>query len=392
MASQLSAWLRRWRPAPLTIGLAERVRVSIGALLGVGVTAAVMALLLPEAVGEMPWLIGPIGASAVLLFALPSSPLAQPWSVVGGNTLSALVGVLCAQWLGASWPAAALAVSGAIALMLTTRCLHPPGGAMALTAVLGGPAIHQAGFDFVLAPVALNSLLLLITAVLFHNLTRHRYPRPLESSTPVAPAVRESGVTAEDIDYALQSGEELLDIGRGDIEALLARAERHAWQRRLGDLHCADLVSQSVAAVNYGTHLEEAWHLLQRQRLKALPVIDPARRVIGIVTAADFMKHAGVGDHVSLARRLRRFVRRVRTVTTDRPEVVGQIMTGPVQVANGRDAVIDLVPLFAASGHRQMPVVDEERRLFGMLSQLDLIQALYREGLQPKTAQSAPSQ
>jgi len=227
--------------------------------------------------------------------------------------------------------------------------------------------------------------LLLTTAVLFHNLTRHRYPRPLESAPAELPVSRESGVTAEDIDYALQSGDELLDIGRGDIEALLARAERHAWQRRLGGLRCADLVAQSVAAVNYGTYLEEAWHLLQRQHVKALPVIDPSRRVIGIVTAADFMKHAGVGDHVSLARRLRRFVRRIRTVTADRPEVVGQIMTAPVQVANGSDAVIDLVPLFAASGHRQLPVVDDERRLFGLLSQFDLIQALYHEGLQPKS-------
>ena len=387
MSSQLSAWLRRWRPAPLAIGRAERVRVSIGALLGVGIAGAVMALLLPQAVGAMPWLIGPIGASAVLLFALPSSPLAQPWSVVGGNTLSALVGVLCALWLGASWQAAALAVSGAIAVMLTLRCLHPPGGAMALTAVLGGPAIQEAGFNYVLAPVALNSLLLLTTALLFHNLTRHRYPRLQEhvaAVAPVAPAARELGVTAEDIDYALQSGEELVDVSRSDLEELVARAERHAWQRRLGDLRCADLVMQSISAVHYGTYLEEAWHLLQRQRLKALPVIDPARRVIGIVTAADFMKHAGVGDHVSLARRLRRFVRRVRTLTTDRPEVVGQIMTASVQVANGSDALIDLVPLFAASGHRQIPVVDDERRLFGMLSQLDLIQALYREGLQPK--------
>ncbi len=386
MLSQLAAWWRRYHPAPLAIGVAERVRIVVGALLGMGITGAVMVLLLPQTVGEMPWLIGPTGASAVLLFALPSSPLAQPWSVIGGNTLSALVGVICTQWLGATWLAAALAVAGAIALMLAARCLHPPGGAMALTAVLGGPVIEEAGFGYVLAPVALNSVLLLATALLFHNATRHRYPRrPEVVPMATAPAVAELGVTAADIDYALQGEDELLDIAREDLEALLLRAERHAWQRRLGGLRCADLVAQSVAAVNYGTYLEEAWHLLQRQRIKALPVIDPARRVIGIVTAADFMKHAGVGDHVSLARRLRRFVRRIRTVTADRPEVVGQIMTAPVQVANSSDAVIDLVPLFAASGHRQIPVVDDERRLFGMLSQFDLIQALYHEGLQPKS-------
>ncbi len=385
MSLPLSAWLRRLKPAPLTIGVAERVRVSIGALLGVGATAWVMSQLLPHTVGAMPWLIGPMGASAVLLFVLPASPLAQPWSMLGGNTLSALVGVLCAQWLGESWPAAALAAASAIALMLTLRCLHPPGGAMALTAVLGGPEIQQAGFEFVLAPVALNSLLLLGAAALYHNLTRHRYPRlPEPVSGTAAPAARGPGVTAEDIDYALQGGDELLDIAREDLEALLLRAERHAWQRRLGGLTCGDLVMQPVSAVSYGTSLEEAWHLLQRQRLKAVPVIDPARRVVGIVTAADFMKHAGVGDHVSLARRLRRFVRRIHAVATDRPEVVGQIMTAPVQVARCDDSVMELVPLFAASGHRQLPVVDDEQRLFGMVSQFDLITALYNQGLQAR--------
>jgi CBS domain-containing membrane protein len=384
MSLQLSAWLRRFRPAPLAIGRLERVRVSIGALLGVGITGAVMCLLLPQAVGAMPWLVGPIGASAVLLFALPSSPLAQPWPVLGGNTLSALVGVLCARWIDPVWLAAAAAVAGAIALMLALRCLHPPGGAMALTAVLGGPAIDAAGFGFIVAPVALNSALLLATALLFHNATRHSYPRAMEqaAAAPPAAAAGELGVTAEDLDFALEGQNDLLDIGREDLEALLHRAERHAWRRRIGGLSCADLVTKPVSAVNYGTHLEEAWHLLQRNGLKALPVIDGSRRVIGIVTAADFMKHAGVDGHESLARRLRRFVRRIHTVTADRPEVVGQIMNAPVQTISCAASVIDLVPLFAASGHRQIPIVDDEHRLFGMLSQFDLISALYNQGLQ----------
>jgi CBS domain-containing membrane protein len=72
------------------------------------------------------WLVAPLGATAVLVFALPPSPLAQPWAVVAGNTLSALVGVLCARWLHDPALGACVAVAVAMTLMLRLRCLLPP--------------------------------------------------------------------------------------------------------------------------------------------------------------------------------------------------------------------------------------------------------------------------
>ena len=88
-----------------------------------------------------PWFLAPMGASAVLLFAVPASPLAQPWSILGGNTVSALVGVSCALLLGHTGLAASAAGALAIAAMFALRCLHPPGGAVAVTAVMGGQAV-----------------------------------------------------------------------------------------------------------------------------------------------------------------------------------------------------------------------------------------------------------
>src|SRR5450830_1606221 len=82
------------------------------------------------------WLIAPMGASAVLLFAVPASPLAQPWSIIGGNLVSALVGVSYAKLVAEPALAAALAIALAIACMFALRCIHPPSGAVALTAVL----------------------------------------------------------------------------------------------------------------------------------------------------------------------------------------------------------------------------------------------------------------
>lgn len=154
----------------------KRFLSSLGALFGIAFTGWVAHLALGETI-DVPLLVAPMGASAVLLFAVPESPLAQPWSIMGGNVVSALLGVICAQLIKTPVFAAATAVALAISAMLALRCVHPPSGAVALTAVLGGPNIHELGFRFVAMPIALQSGALLAAALLFHRLTGHRYPR-----------------------------------------------------------------------------------------------------------------------------------------------------------------------------------------------------------------------
>src|ERR1700716_509184 len=146
----------------------ERMRACAGALFGL-VLAGLCSFLMQGQTPDAVWLIAPMGASAVLLFAVPASPLAQPWAIMGGNVVAANIGGTCAKLIEAAWLPAAIAGSLAIAAMFALRCLHPPSGAVALTAVLGGPAVHALGYGFVIFPVALNSLLLLLTALFFNN-------------------------------------------------------------------------------------------------------------------------------------------------------------------------------------------------------------------------------
>lgn len=125
-------------------------------------------------------LVASMGASAVLLFALPHGPLSQPWAVVGGHGISALVGVTCAAFIADPVLSAALAVGVAIGCMQVFRCVHPPGGATALSAVVGGPGVHALGVNYVLTPVLLNAAIIVCVAVIFHGLpTRRRYPMAL---------------------------------------------------------------------------------------------------------------------------------------------------------------------------------------------------------------------
>ena len=123
-------------------------------------------------------MIGSFGASAVLIYGAVESPLAQPRNLVGGHVLSAVIGVFCAQLLAPHpWLAASLAVSTAIAAMHVTRTLHPPGGATALIAVIGGPEIRGLGYGYALAPVGLGVVLMLLVALVVNNIPeRRRYP------------------------------------------------------------------------------------------------------------------------------------------------------------------------------------------------------------------------
>ena len=127
-------WRSLW-PAAMAVNGRERLRAAFGAGIGILLTGWLAQLL--SSSGGMPsvvWLVAPLGASAVLVFCVPASPLAQPWAVVGGDTLSALIGIACVHALGGTALSAALAVALAIAVMFALRCLHPPGGAAAGTA------------------------------------------------------------------------------------------------------------------------------------------------------------------------------------------------------------------------------------------------------------------
>lgn len=123
-------------------------------------------------------IIGSFGASAVLVYGVTRSPLSQPRNLIGGHIISAATGVTAYLIAGKiPWLAAALAVSTAIAIMHVTKTLHPPGGATALIAVIGGDAIHNLGYFYVFMPAGLGALTLLVIALLVNNLApKRRYP------------------------------------------------------------------------------------------------------------------------------------------------------------------------------------------------------------------------
>lgn len=162
-----------------------------------------------------------MGASAVLLFAVPHGALSQPWPVLGGHVLSALVGVACARAIGDVELAAAVAVGVAVFVMHATKCIHPPGGATALTAVVGGAGVRSLGYGFVVRPVLLNVVTILAVAVLFNGLFPwRRYPSVLARRRTSPAVAAERAPTHDDVVAALREIGSFVDITEEDLAHL----------------------------------------------------------------------------------------------------------------------------------------------------------------------------
>ena len=363
-------WLHAFAPPPATVARREMALGCLGALFGVLCAAWLSHRVLD---GFNVWFIAPMGASAVLLFAVPASPLAQPWSLIGGNLVSAAIGVTCAMWIPEPALAAGLAASLSIGAMFALRCLHPPSGAVALTAVLGGPAIARLGYRFVLWPVAVDSLLLLLAALVFNVAARRRYPHralPHVNThlTRDEPPSARLGLTVDDLDAALRARGELLDVSKDDLEALFVEAEHSAWRRRFGEIRCADMMSRDVLSVQPSTSAEHAWQLISRHAVKALPALDADGTLLGIVTVHDF------------------FVGHDRSPGTVRgafaPARVADLMSRQVLTAAPQQSMLDLMAAFSDGGRHHLPVVDGDNKLLGMVTQSDMVAALFRAGLE----------
>lgn len=337
-----------------------------------------MFLLLGPA-ANIPLLVAPMGASAVLLFAVPASPLAQPWSIIGGNLVSATIGVSCAMSIGDPTLAAALAVSLSICGMFALRCVHPPSGAVALTAVLGGPVIHALGYRFVLEPIAIQSAALLCAALVYHAATGHRYPHAgrQDRATPsqAADEAARVGFTRDDVKAVLERRDEMLDIDTDDLYALLRETQLQAFSRSFNELRCEDVMSRHVVSVSPDTRAAAAWELFRRHNVKALPVVDVRQKLLGIVTRADFVDRKSFG---ALAPILNYFDGWLRGDALRTPSV-GSVMTIDVCTIAASAPITELVPMFANFGHHHVPVLDYAGRVVGMITQVDLISGLYRQ-------------
>ena len=245
-------------------------------------------------------IVASMGASAVLLFAVPHGALSQPWPVLGGHVISACIGVTCASVIPQPFIAASLAVGLAIGVMYYLRCIHPPGGATALSAVISGESVHALGYQFVITPVLLNALVILAVAVLFNYLFAwRRYPAalvsPREQPTDTSSdSMQYSPIAHEDLVYALSQIDSFVDISEDDLLRIYMLATGKERQRHFDP----DQILPGHYYSN-GKHSDD-WSV--RQVVDASPGRDPGKdMVVYQVVAGAGHRGSGVLTRVEFA-------------------------------------------------------------------------------------------
>ncbi|WAU76333.1 HPP family protein [Acinetobacter sp. TR3] len=361
MSLTQSDWLNFLKPNYKVLPLKERLLSGFGALCGLAISSLISWYVLG---GMNAWYIAPMGASSVLLFAVPNSPLAQPWNVVVGNILAGLIGVTCTQLLPDLTSAFSVAVGLAIFMMMTTDSLHPPSGAVAITAVLGGDAVHRLGFHFILYPVLLNSILLLLIAVFFNRLIGRHYPITAhinERSKDPTPTQKVS-IQPKDIRYALAHHTELLDISQYDLEKIILEAQERANERLTNLFVCQDIMSRDVMKLHEDDDIHQALDKFKAVNLMSLPVVNNENHLVGTLALYEVVEW-------------------FKSATDPRnswQHYVRQIMSHRVVIVDPSQPIQDLIPYFVEKSFNYIPVV-ENQRLIGIISRADMIAALQQQ-------------
>ena len=361
-----------WRGlAPAMAGpkAVDLARAGFGA--GLGLLLAGLAL---HGIG-LGWLIAPFGASAVLVFAVPNSPLAQPWSVVVGNTASALVAL---AMIGALPPAdwvVPLAVALAIVTMLALRALHPPGGAVALLVALGGTGHGGA----TLATVAAGSALLVALGVLWNHGVGRVYPfrQPSQpgthGTTDPAPEAR-IGLDPAELATILEDYRQSANLGVADLARLVGAAEQAAAARRMEGFTAADIMSRDLVTVGPDAALAHVADIFRKRGFTSLPVVGEEDRLLGLIFQIDLIRRAredAFRQHHSFIRALAHLIDTHRK----RPPKAAEIMERAVPKVTADTPVGALLPLLADGGAEAVPVVEGDR-IVGIVTRTDLVSAL----------------
>ena len=375
--------LRSLGPAVAGVPTIEAIRAGVGAMVGLAVAG--LFVLSPDVDLETGlYLVAPFGASSVLLFAVPNSPLAQPWSAIVGNTVAALVGVAVCLSIPDHALRIALAVGLAIVATVLCRAVHPPAGAVAMTAAMSPEAIDRLGFWFALTPIAAGTVLLVLIATLYARLTGRHYPfrqfaDPGRHGTTDRNPSERLGLSEDELTGILERYRQSFNLGVEDLARLIGAAELQAASHATGPLLTKDIMSCNLITVHPETPLSEVADLFRRHRFTSLPVIGANARFLGVIFQIHLIAQAR-DDALRLDRGFIPALRRLLERNRDKPVSAGDIMSVAGPRTTGNAPVSTLLPMMADGEVDAVPVLDGNR-VVGIVTRTDLIAALARQAI-----------
>lgn len=370
-------------PAVAYVRPQEAVRAGAGALAGLGLTG--LFLLSPSVDLDLGlYLVAPFGAISVLLFAMPNSPLAQPWSAIVGNTVAALVAVAVCMLISDPLLRIALAVGLALTATMLCRAVHPPAGAVAMTAAMNPEAIELLGFWFALTPIATGTVVLVGLAAIYARLTGRRYPfrqfdDPNSHGTTDRAPVERLGLSETELTQILERYRQSFNLGVEDLARLIGAAELQAAAHSTGPLTAGDIMSRDPISVRPETRLSEVADLFKRHRFTSLPVVGKDTEFLGVIFQMHLINQAR-GDALRLNRGFASALKGLLDRERNTPVRAGDIMS----VAGPRAAIktpIGALLAMMANGDVDAVPVLEHGRATGIVTRTDLIAAMARKAV-----------
>lgn len=378
----MTGWRRFVRAMSPAVGhppLREMLRACIGAGIGLTLCTFLVRLTMAPVTAEGPdptlLLIAPLGATAMLAFAVPSSPLAQPWSALVGNTASALVGVSVVMTVTEPWLALGLSVTLAMIVMMLLRATHPPAAGVALGAVLTADSVREVGFSYAFSPVLLDTSLLLLVAVLFNRVTGRVYPfRQPEDHAPrhVGEASLSPAIDSKELTALLQRLGLDANIGAADLARLIDAAHKQAAEHLFDGVETAQIMSRDVVTAYPRMPVSQIAALFRQHKVRTLPVVGFDGVFQGLVSESDLVRTLHNPDAKADSGVLNRLLRASRDVVEPVAADVMEPMVGTVSEVTPLGVLIDLL---AEGAQQAVPVLDDGR-LVGIVSRADLIAAL----------------
>lgn len=370
--------LRSFGPAVAHVSATEAVRAGVGAFFGLALAG--LFVLLPPFDADMGlYLIAPFGASSVLLFAVPNSPLAQPWSAIVGNTVAAVVGVAVCLTVSDPVLRVALAVGLAVVTTILCRAAHPPAGAVAMTAALNPDAISHLGFWFALTPVGVGTTFLVSAAIVYARLTGRRYPfrqfdDPSKHRTQDRNPTERLSLSKQELGSILEGYGQTYNLGIEDLARLIGAAELQAAAHSSGVLIAEAIMSRPLVTVSADTEILTIANLFMRHRFTSLPVVGADGKFLGIIYQIHLISQAR-SDALRLKRSYFSAFARMVDQGWARPRIATEIMSVGSPRATMNTPIAALLPLMADGEVEAIPVL-KHGRLAGIVTQTDLIAAL----------------
>ncbi|ACT58606.1 HPP family protein [Hirschia baltica] len=372
--------LRSLGPAVTFPSMTEAIRAGFGAFVGLGLTGLfVLSPIIDLQTGL--YLVAPFGATSVLLFAVPNSPLAQPWSAIVGNTIAAIVAIAICMFI--SDPTLSIAVSVGLAITATILCraIHPPAGAVAMTVAMSPDAIARLGFWFALTPIAIGTIALVIVAIIYAKLTGRHYPfrqynEPNQHKTNDIEPIERLGLSEQELTDILERYSQSFNLGVEDLARLIGAAELQAAAHRTGPLIADNIMSRNLVKVPPTMPLSDVADLFRRHKFTALPVVDSEGIFLGVIFQIHLINRARE-DSLRLHRGFEQVLKRLLDPKREQPIRAEDIMSVTIPRAFISTPIAALLPLMAEGDIEAIPIMDH-KKIIGIVTRTDLIAALAR--------------